>query len=90
MTEKAVAAGWVVQLTTPGVSTGGTPWRGPVLADASVFQFFNIAVAAADKAIEAARKHAGAGADAPMSAVRQLSKAEIEFLGLRAGEAKPA
>ncbi len=90
MTEKTSAAGWVVQLSIPGKTTEGSQWRGAPLADAPTFQFFNVAIGASEKAIEAARKKAGAAEDAPMRTVRSLSPSEIEFIGLRAGEAKPA
>lgn len=90
MTEKTSSAGWVVQLTIPGVATEGGQWRGPPLADAPKFRFFNVAISAGEKAIEAARKIASASEEAPMSTVRKLSASEIEFLGLRSGEAKPA
>lgn len=90
MAEKSSAAGWVVQLTIPGLTTQGSNWRGAPLADAPTFQFFNVAIGAGEKAIEAARKLAGASDEAAMSTVRRLSPSEIEFVGLRAGEAKRA
>ena len=92
MTDKASAAGWVVQLTIPGepiVLAEGSRWRTPV-STAPTFQFFNVAISSADKAVEAARKKAGASDDAPMRVVRELSSAEIASINLRAGEAKPA
>jgi hypothetical protein len=88
MTDKASPAGWVVQITIPGTATG--IWRGSALEGAPSFQFFNVAVGAADKAIEVARKKAGASPEAPMRVVRQLSSAEIDSIGLRSGEAKAA
>jgi hypothetical protein len=54
------------------------------------FRFFNVAIGSADKAVDAARKKAGASDDAPMRVVRELSAAEIQTIKLRAGEAKPA
>lgn len=90
MTEKTSAAGWVVQLTIPGKATASSQWRGAPLADAPTFQFFNVAIGASEKAIEAARKVAGASEEAAMTTVRRLSPNEIEFVGLRAGEARPA
>ena len=67
----------------------GSRWRTPV-SRAPTFQFFNVAIGSADKAVEAARKKARASDDAPMRVVRELSTAEIESINLRAGEAKPA
>jgi hypothetical protein len=90
MAEKTTASGWVVQLTIPGTATEGGVWRGPPLADAPTFRFFNVAIPAPEKAVEAARKKAGASEEAPMRTVRQLSSSEISSIGLRAGEAKPA
>jgi hypothetical protein len=92
MTDKASAAGWVVQLTIPGepiVLAEGSRWRTPV-STAPTFQFFNVAISSEDKAVEAARKKAGALPEAPMRVVRALSSAEIASIDLRAGEAKPA
>lgn len=90
MTEKSSPSGWVVQLTIPGLTTQSSNWRGTPLADAPKFEFFNVAIGAGEKAIEAARKLAGASDEAPMSTVRRLSPSEIEFVGLRSGEAKRA
>jgi len=92
MMEKASAAGWVVQLTIPGVlvvQPEGAKWR-PAVTTAPTFQFFNVAIVSADKAIEAARKKLGASAEAALSVVRALSPAEIDHLKLKAGEAEPA
>lgn len=92
MSEKTSAAGWVVQLTIPGVPKipiEGSKWR-PAVNTAPTFQFYNVAIGSADKAIEAARKKAGASEEAAMSAVRALSEAEISSIKLRAGDAKPA
>lgn len=90
MTEKYSAAGWVVQLSIPGKAVQGDQWRGPALTDAPTFQFYNVAVAASDMAIEAARKKAGAAEDAPMTAVRRLSPSEVAHVGLKTGEARLA
>lgn len=92
MSEKASAAGWVVQLTIPGlpiVPTEGAKWR-PTMNSSPTFQFFNVAIGSADKAVEAARKKAGAAEDAAMRVVRELSATEIDFIKLRAGEVQPA
>ncbi|HKZ95447.1 MAG TPA: hypothetical protein VJ045_00545 [Hyphomicrobiaceae bacterium] len=78
MTDKSSPAGWVVQISTQ------------TREDAPKFAFFNVAIGAADKAIEAARKRAGAADDARIAVVRQLSSAEIAAINLRTGEVKPA
>jgi hypothetical protein len=90
MTEKSSPAGWVVQLSIPGKTTEGSMWRGPALAEAPTFQFFNVAIASNEKAIEAARKKSGASNEIVMSTVRALSASEVEFVGLKSGEVKPA
>lgn len=93
MTDKAsAAAGWVVQITIPGIEIippEGSKWR-PATTTAPTFQFFNVAISSADKAVEAARKKAGASSEAPMRVVRELSSAELASINLRVGEAKPA
>jgi hypothetical protein len=57
---------------------------------APTFQFFNVAIGSADKAVEAARKKAGASPEASLRVVRELSSAEIASINLRSGEVKPA
>jgi hypothetical protein len=92
MINSASAAGWVVQLTIPGVPIippEGSKWR-PAMLTAPTFQFFNVAIGSADKAVEAARKKIGASAEVAMIVVRGLSPAEIEVLRLRPDETKPA
>jgi len=79
MTDKASAAGWVVQVSTQ-VPTEGAPR----------FEFFNVAISAADKAIEATKKKSGAADTALIATVRQLTSPEIASIDLRAGEVKPA
>lgn len=92
MNQNTTAAGWVVQLTIPGVPkipAEGAKWR-PAETTAPTFEFFNVAIGAPDKAVEAARKKAGASEEAAMRVVRALSPAELDSIKLRAGEAKPA
>ena len=92
MSEKTSAAGWVVQLTIPGVpiiQAAGAKWR-PAMNTAPTFQFFNVAIGSADKAVEAARKKAGATDEAVMGVVRQLSATEIDHIKLRSGDVQPA
>jgi len=67
----------------------GSPWR-PAMNFLPSFQFFNVAIGSAAKAVEAARKRAGASEDAAMRVVRELSPPEIASIKLREGEAKPA
>jgi hypothetical protein len=91
MTEKTSAAGWVVQLSIPQLAVeGDSKWRGPALAGAPTFQFYNVAITSSEKAIEAARKKAGAAEDAPMTAVRRLSPSEVAHVGLKTGEVRLA
>jgi hypothetical protein len=92
MSETAAASGWVVQLTIPGVpriQPEGAKWR-PAELTSPTFQFFNVAIGSADKAVEAARKKAGASEEATLRVVRSLSSSEIDSIKLRAGEAKLA
>jgi hypothetical protein len=97
MTAKAQPAGWVVQVAvaaTNSVAMANTSWRGPAVADAPSFQYFNAAIDDPAKAVEATKKLIAKGdssaADWPMSAVRGLSSAEIAALKLKVGEVKPA
>ena len=101
MIEIASPAGWVVQATipaTPEARADDAPWRPSVmLVSAPSFEYFNVAIAAPDKAMEATVKYlakdAGAQAGAKtgaMSIARKLSSGEIAALSLKAGEVKPA
>jgi hypothetical protein len=92
MSDTTSAAGWVVQVTIPGVpivQAQGSRWR-PATSTAPTFQFFNVAIGSADKAVEAARKKAGASEEVAIRTVRSLSSAEIAAIPLRTGETKPA
>ena len=92
MSENTAAAGWVVQLTIPGVPkipVEGAKWR-PAENTSPTFQFFNVAVGSADKAVEVVRKKAGASEETALRVVRPLSSSEIDSIKLRTGEAKPA
>jgi hypothetical protein len=97
MTDQASPAGWVAQVTIPGkpdARLADAPWRPPIMvAGAPSFQYFNVAIAAPDKAIEATAKHLANSPEAEtweISVVRKLSPAEIAALSLEAGEVKPA
>ena len=64
-----------------------------MVAGAPSFQYFNVAIAVPDKAIEATAKHLANSPEAEISeisVVRKLSSAEIAVLSLEAGEVKPA
>jgi hypothetical protein len=58
------------------------------------FQYYNVAIANPDKAVEAAAKYFAKGkadaGDVAASTARELSSAEVAALGLKAGEVKPA
>ena len=96
MIDKSIPAGWVVQVAIPAKSEAReaeAPWRPPVmLVSAPTFEYFNVAVAAADKAMEATTKHLAKAEtkEGEMSVVRGLSSGEITALNLSAGEVKPA
>jgi hypothetical protein len=64
-----------------------------MLTNAPSFAYFNVAIAASDKAIDAATQFLAKSADAKageMSVVRKLSAGEVAALGLKAGEVRPA
>lgn len=92
MTDKAPQAGCVVQVVIAGLpSEEGSQIARSVLGPPS-FQYFNVAIAAPDKAVEATMKHLAKTAtkDGEVSVVRGLSSGEIATLSLKAGEVKPA
>lgn len=96
MTESS-PAGWVVQETIvaePQVKAPGNPWNNPAaVAGAPTFKYYNVAISAPDKALEATISHVAKGAEAKagaMSVVRKLTTAEIAALKLRNGEVRPA
>ena len=70
----------------------GTRWIGADVMGAPSFQYYNVAIAAPNNAIEATAKHlvAADAADGEKSVVRGLSAAEIAALHLKTGEVKPA
>jgi hypothetical protein len=94
MNDKTAPAGWVVQQTVPAAPAAAdrARWIGPVLLAAPSFQYFNVAIASVEKAIEATMKHlARAEVQAgEMSVVRGLSLREIAALRLEDGQVKPA
>ena len=86
MTAKIGTSGWVVQVSLPTGNgqqvAGGVP--------SPTFQFFNVAISDAVKAVEAVRKKASVTPEVSIRVVRSLSPTEIAAIPLRAGEAKPA
>jgi len=97
MIEIASPAGWVVQVTipaTPEARAEDAPWRPSVmLVSAPSFEYFNVAIAAPDEAMEATTRYLGKGAEPTVgvvSVVRKLSSREIAALSLEAGDVKPA
>jgi len=98
MTDKAPPAGWVVQVTVPpppaSPTAKGMRWFGVAVPDPPSFQYFNVAIAAPNEAMEATTKQlASAMPEAKewdTSVVRGLSSRELAALSLNAGEVKPA
>jgi hypothetical protein len=93
MTDKASPAGWVVQVTIEAPARSpDAKWRSTAIVDAPSFQYFNVAIAAPNKAIEAATKYLAKAEtkEGEMSVVRGLSAGEIAALSLTAGEVKAA
>jgi hypothetical protein len=92
MTDKASPAGWVIQATIAAPLAEGSTWRGAGAPSAPSFRYFNVAIAASHKAVEAAEtKLADTEAKVlEVRAVRPLSAAEIAAAALKTGEAKPA
>jgi len=62
------------------------------VSNAPSFKYFNVAIAVAEKAIEATTKHLAKAnaAEGEMSAIRRLSSGEIAALGLKTGDVRPA
>jgi hypothetical protein len=91
MTDKASPAGWVIQATIAATLAEGSTWRGAGAPSAPSFRYFNVAIAASDKAVQAAETLADTEANVlEVRAVRPLSAAEIAAAALKTGEAKPA
>ena len=94
MTNKTSPAGWVVQVITPGqpslTATPGGRRNGPGLMGPPSFSYFNVAIAAAGKAIEATTKQLAEDGDKETGVVRPLSSEEIATLKLKAGDVAPA
>jgi len=96
MIDKAPQTGCVVQVAVPAepeAKADDAPWRhSATMLGAPSFKYFNVAIAAAGKAIEATTKHLAKtnAKEGEVSVVRGLSSGEIAALGLQAGEVKPA
>jgi hypothetical protein len=79
MPKSSTPAGWVVQVATP-LPEGEPP----------KFAYFNVNEPDAEKAIAATRKKANGDETATFQAIRPLSSAEVEKLGLRQHQVEPA
>jgi len=94
MSDKTTPAGWVVQLTLPAHITparpDGAPWIGPAILGAPSLQYFNVAIADAEMAVEATRKHSGSDSGVIVGVVRALSAAEVASIPLSVGEVRRA
>jgi hypothetical protein len=94
MSDKTTPAGWVVQLTIPAHTSptraDGSPWIGPAILGAPSFQYFNVAIADAEMAMEATRKHSGSNSEVTIGVVRALSAAEVASIPLSVGEVRRA
>jgi len=92
MTHKATPAGWVVQVTTPGLPslTPSASGRLYDLLGPPSFEYFNVAIGAPAKAVEATTKHLTVGKDRETRVVRELSSGEIASLSLKDGQVAPA
>ena len=94
MSDKTTPAGWVVQLTLPApiapTRADGTPWIGPAILGAPSLQYFNVAIADAEMAVIAKRKHSGSNSEVIIGVVRALSAAEVASIPLSVGEVRRA
>ena len=92
MSDKARPAAWVVQLTLPAPITStradGTPWVGPTILGAPSLKYFNVAIADAEMAVMATRKHLGSDSGVIIGVVRPLSAAEVASIPLSVGEVR--
>jgi hypothetical protein len=71
----------------------GAKWVGDKMPGAPSFEYFNVAIADPNKAVEATAAYltrAKVDTVGGLSAVRELSSAEVSALLLKAGEVKPA
>jgi hypothetical protein len=92
MTEKISPAGWVVQVLTPGKPSLIPSASGRLydLLGPPSFEYFNVAIGAPAKAVEATTKQLAEGRDRETRVVRALSSEEIAALSLKAGQVVPA
>ena len=93
MTSETSPAGWVVQVTVAAPPRQpDAKWSAIAAVGAPSFHYFNVAIAARTKAVEATAKHLAEGKakEGEMSIVRGLSSKEVAALNLTAGEVKPA
>jgi hypothetical protein len=75
-------------------SKEGAQWIDDKMPGAPSFEYFNVAIASPDKAVEATTKYLAKGRvdaeDVHAITVRDLSPAEVAALRLKSGEVKPA
>jgi hypothetical protein len=94
MTDKRTPAGWVTQLIVPApiasARPDGAPWIGKPILDPPSFQYFNVAIADTQKAVDATRKHSGSDDHSVISAVRALSAEELASIPLAPGQVRRA
>jgi hypothetical protein len=75
--------------TTPATADG-TPWIGPAILGAPSLQYFNVAIADAEMAVEATRKHSGSDSGVIVGIVCAPSAAEVASIPLSVGEVRRA
>ncbi len=96
MTDKASPAGWVVQVMTHVELTEPTAIAvrryNPTLLEPPSFNYYNVAIAAPDKAVEATAKKLAITEPkgGEICVVRELSSGEVAALNLKSGEVRPA
>ena len=74
---------------TPATADG-TPWIGPAILGAPSLQYFNVAIADAEMAVEATRKHSGSDSGVIVGIVCAPSAAEVASMPLSVGEVRRA
>jgi hypothetical protein len=92
MTENTSLTGWVVEVTTQGElsRSDGRSNYFRALRGAPSFQYFNVAIAAANKAEAATTAHLAEEPPREARAVRMLSSRELASLKLQAGQVAAA
>jgi hypothetical protein len=80
MADKASQAGWVVEVTRTATAIG----------EVNQTAHFDVAIKSALEAVVVATRKSGFVGGASGRTVRPLSADEIEFMGLKPGEARPS